>query len=97
MDVIVKLAVPILVFIYPISIALIFLNFMKDHIKNDNVFVGTVIGTGFVSVYEAIGTMYQLPAGLENLYSALPFANIGLAWVLPGIIGGIIFKFIKKK
>lgn len=96
-DVIVKLAVPILVFIYPISIALIFLNFMKDRIKNDNIFVGTVIGTGFVSAYEAIGTMYQLPAGLEKIYSALPFANIGLAWVLPGIIGGIIFKFIKKK
>ena len=36
-DAIVKLAVPVLVFIYPISIALIFLNFMKNMIKNDNV------------------------------------------------------------
>lgn len=96
-DVIVKLAVPLLVFIYPISIALVFLNFMKGQIKNDNVFVGTVIGTGLVSAYEALETMCQIPEGLVRIYSALPFANIGLAWVIPGIVGGIIFKFIKKR
>ena len=71
-DVIVKLAVPVLVFIYPISIALIFLNFMKNMIKNDNVYVGTVIGTGIVSAYEAMQTMGINIEIFNTVYSKLP-------------------------
>ena len=95
-DVIVKLAVPVLVFIYPISIALIFLNFMKNMIKNDNVYIGTVVGTGIVSACEAmqaIGINIEL---INTFYSKLPLDSLGLSWVLPGILGGIIFSFFKK-
>ena len=95
-DVIVKLAVPVLVFIYPISIALIFLNFMKNMIKNDNVYVGTVIGTGIVSAYEAMQTMGINIEIFNTVYSKLPLESFGLSWVLPGILGGVIFSFFKK-
>ena len=95
-DVIVKLAVPVLVFIYPISIALIFLNFMKNMIKNDNVYVGTVVGTGIVSAYEAIQAMGINIELFNTIYSKLPLESFGLSWVLPGILGGVIFSFFKK-
>lgn len=96
-DIIIKIAVPILVFLYPIAIALIFLNLMKNKIKNDNIFVGTVIGTGIVSIFEAFQTMGFNIDSIQALYLRLPFQELGLAWVVPAIVGGIIFKFIPCK
>ena len=95
-DVIVKLAVPVLVFIYPISIALIFLNFMKNMIKNDNIYLGTVVGTGIVSAYEAMNAMGINIELFNAIYLKLPLESFGLSWVLPGILGGVIFSFFKK-
>lgn len=96
-DIIIKLAVPVLVFLYPIAIALIFLNIFKNSIKNDNIFLGTVIGAGIVSGYEALQAMGLQLAFLDTIYSVLPLSSLGLAWVLPALIGGILFKFIPKK
>ena len=96
-DMIVKLAVPILVFIYPISIILIALNFFKDHIKNDNTFTGAVIGAGIVSGYETLSGLVSLPESMKLLYNSLPLSSIGFAWLIPSIVVGIIFSFIKKK
>lgn len=96
-DIIIKLAVPVLVFLYPIAIALIFLNIFKNSIKNDNIFLGTVIGAGLVSGYESCQTMGLHLTFLDGIYSSLPLGSLGLAWVLPAILGGVIFKFIRKK
>lgn len=96
-DIIIKLAVPVLVFLYPIAIALIFLNIFKNSIKNDNIFLGTVIGAGLVSGYESCQAMGLHLTFLDGIYSSLPLGSLGLAWVLPAILGGVIFKFIPKK
>lgn len=96
-DIIIKLSVPVLVFLYPIAIALIFLNLFKNKIKNDNIFLGTVIGTGIVSVYESMQAMGINIDSLNTIYNALPFGAFGFAWLVPAIIGGLIFKFIPKK
>lgn len=96
-DIIIKLAVPVLVFLYPIAIALIFLNIFKNNIKNDNIFLGTVIGAGVISGYEALqATGYTIEL-FDKVYSVIPLTSLGLAWVLPAILGGVIFKFIPKK
>ena len=96
-DMIVKLAVPVLVFIYPISIVLIALNFFKDFIKNDNTFTGAVIGAGIVSGYETLAGLVSLPESIKVLYNSLPLSSIGFAWLIPSIVVGVLFSFIKKK
>ena len=96
-DIIIKLAVPVLVFLYPIAIALIFLNIFKNNIKNDNIFLGTVIGAGVISGYEALQAMGYSIELFDKVYSVIPLTSLGLAWVLPAILGGVIFKFIPKK
>lgn len=96
-DIIIKLAVPVLVFLYPIAIALIFLNILKNKIKNDNIFLGTVIGAGIISSFEALQAIGLKLSFLDSLFSNLPFDSLGLAWVCPAILTGIIFKFIPKK
>lgn len=93
---IVKLSVPVLVFIYPITMVLIALNIL--HIKNHMIFKGSVLFTAFIGLYETLSLFsLNLPSIFGTIYQNLPFSNIGLAWVAPAIIGGLIFMPFNKK
>ena len=72
-------------------------NTLKNKIKNDNIFLGTVIGAGIISSFEALQAIGLKLSFLDSLFSNLPFDSLGLAWVCPAILTGIIFKFIPKK
>ncbi|WNF38256.1 branched-chain amino acid transport system II carrier protein [Bacillaceae bacterium IKA-2] len=86
---IITMSVPVLVMVYPITIVLVALSFLHRFLKgSQNVYRGAVLLTGSVSLIEGL-TMYGLDLNLLNLLIVqLPFASIGLAWVLPAIIGG---------
>ena len=91
---IVIISVPILVFLYPISIALIILNFF--HIKNANVFKGVVLTSGLIGLYEGISvTGIIMPEIFSNIYNSLPLVNLGLPWLVPALIVGFCCYFIK--
>ena len=91
---IVIISVPILVFLYPISITLIILNFF--HIKNANVFKGVVLTSGLIGLYEGISvTGVTMPEMFSNIYNSLPLVNLGLPWLVPALIVGFCCYFIK--
>ena len=93
---IVIISVPILVFLYPISIALIILNFF--HIKNANVFKGVVLTSGLIGLYEGISvTGITMPEIFTNIYNSLPLVNLGLPWLVPALIVGFCCYFIKDE
>lgn len=93
---IVMLSVPILIFLYPMSIALIFLNLFN--IKNKNTFRGVVLVSGIIGFYEALGVAgITLPQQIENIYNKLPFSNLGLAWLVPVLIAGIVCSMKREK
>jgi len=93
---IVIVSVPVLVFLYPISIALIILNFFR--IKNANVFKGVVLVSGLIGLYEGISvTGITMPKILSNIYNSLPLVNLGLPWLVPALIVGICCYFIKDE
>lgn len=94
-DVIVKISVPVLVFIYPLAMALILLNLFK--IQNHWVFKGTCLGAGLVSFYEMLGVFGAQPEALTKVYQLLPLGTLGMAWVVPAIVGGFVFQFLGKK
>lgn len=93
-DVIVKIAVPVLVFLYPLAIALILLNVFQ--IQNHFVFKGTCLGAGLISFYEMLGVLGVQNEFLANIYSFLPFSSLGFAWLVPAVLGGVLFRLIKK-
>ena len=33
---------------------------------------------------------------LANIYSFLPFSSLGFAWLVPAVLGGVLFRLIKK-
>ncbi len=94
---IVKLSVPVLVFVLPIAITLIVLNVFSDKLKVRGTFVGGVLGASIVSGIEALGVMEIKPDFLKKFYSLLPLADAGYAWVLPAILGAILFTFIFRE
>lgn len=94
---IIKISVPILIFMYPIAISLIILNLLKKYIKNDYSYKGTVLFTTIIGIIECLSSL-----GIENklinkIYNSLPLSEYGLAWFVPAVLGFMIFSLIFKK
>ena len=94
---IIRISVPILVFIYPVMISLIILNLFGKYIKNDYVYKGVVLFTGIIGLIESLASI-----GITNTYTnlvleILPFSDYGLTWLFPGLIGYILFSLMFRK
>ncbi|WP_291259317.1 branched-chain amino acid transport system II carrier protein [Fusobacterium sp.] len=95
-DLIVKIAAPILTFIYPIAIVLIVLNFFKKYFDDRGIFVGCVIGAGFIGGIETLQMLGYCPITLYDFYLKLPFQDYGLAWLIPSAVVGGLFRLVEK-
>ncbi len=94
---IIKISVPILIFIYPVMISLIILNLFGKYIRNDYVYKGVVLFTGIIGLIESLESL-----GIKNYYTnsileILPFSDYGLTWLFPGLIGYILFSLMFRK
>ena len=95
-DLIVQVSAPALTFIYPIAIILIVLNFFKKYLDDRGIFIGCVFGAGVVGAIETLQLLKISPVELYNFYLKLPFQDYGLAWILPSLFFGIVFRVIEK-
>jgi LIVCS family branched-chain amino acid:cation transporter len=95
-DFIITLAVPALMFLYPITIVLILLNIMPDKYATKLVFRGVVLVTFIFSIPDFLG--FVIPRenliGIKNL---IPLANSSLGWVLPAFLVFIGLNLVNKK
>ncbi|MFS7398034.1 branched-chain amino acid transport system II carrier protein [Carnobacterium maltaromaticum] len=105
---IISLSIPVLMFLYPLAITLIFLALLSPLFKNRQVvYVTTTLFTIFVSIADGLNA---LPAGVKSIsfidnilafYSRyLPLFDIGMGWVFPAILGliiGWIISLVKKQ
>ena len=94
---IIRISVPILIFIYPVMISLTILNLFGKYIKNDYVYKGVVLFTGIIGLIESLESL-----GIKNYYTnsileILPFSDYGLTWLFPGLIGYILFSLMFRK
>jgi len=89
---IISIAAPILTFIYPGALAVVFLSLFDKHIKNDNIFRFAAGGALAVSFCEVAG--WYMPETFAFI-KALPFQGPGFGWVVPAVICGLIGIFVK--
>ena len=94
---IIRISVPILVFIYPVMISLIILNLFGKYVKNDYIYKGVILFTGIIGLIESLESL-----GIKNYYTdsvleILPFSDYGLTWLFPGLIGYILFSLMFRK
>jgi len=93
---IINSAIPALLFIYPISIVLIFLNVFPERFSTPIVFRAVVIVTIIFSAPDVIGFVYPLE-NLSTLISYIPLAKHSLGWVIPALVTTLAVGLLTKK
>lgn len=102
---IIRYSVPLLEALYPVCILLTIMNLLDDYIPNRYYYVGGTVGTLLVSCLQAFasaegivndflglfGTKTVSFAGFAALLQKLPLSNIGIAWLIPAVIGAFVF------
>ncbi|WP_419742798.1 branched-chain amino acid transport system II carrier protein [Paraclostridium dentum] len=92
-DKIIQIAIPILSLIYPVTIVLVVMNIFKKIIPNDMTLKGSAYATLLISLLNVIDSL-----GLSiQFVHQIPLASLGFNWILPAIIGAIVFSFIPTK
>ena len=95
-DFIITLAVPALMFLYPITIVLILLNIVDDKFASKLVFRGVVLVTFIFSIPDFLG--FIIPReNLTGIKSIIPLANHSLGWVIPACLVFVVLNIIPKK
>lgn len=103
---IITLAIPVLMFLYPLSISLVIAAFVAPQFGNRRIVYALPV---LLSGIAAIGDMLvALPDSLKNLASVkqvisifqhLPMFDLGMSWIIPTIIGfiiAIIYTLVNK-
>ena len=92
---IIVIALPALMFIYPITIVLILLNVMPKKWASPAIFKAVVGVTFLFSIPDFLKFIIN-PKSLEGIQNIIPFSQHSLGWVLPAVIIFIIVNVLKK-
>ena len=93
---IIDIALPALMFIYPITIVLILLNLFPDQYASKLVFRLVV----FVTILFSIPDFLQFLIAKEKvqfLLDIIPFSNFSLGWVIPAVLTFILINILTQK
>ena len=93
---IVKVAVPLLVTLYPVVIVLVILTMAGRLARGRAIYVGAVIGALATSLFDALTSAGAPIPAINMLILDIPFAQSGFPWVLPAVVGGIIGAVVSK-
>ncbi|MBC3845897.1 branched-chain amino acid transport system II carrier protein [Winogradskyella echinorum] len=91
---IIMVAIPVLLFIYPITIVLILLNVLPEKLATSLVFRAVVIVTFIFSIPDVIGFLSP-SEGLKTVTSYIPFASQSLGWVLPALVVFVLTSLLQ--
>ena len=91
-DFIIILAVPALMFLYPITIVLILLNVIPDKFGSKIVFRAVVFTTFLFSIPDFLGFIID-EKYLVTIKNSIPLANNNMGWVLPSLLVFVLVNF----
>lgn len=98
LSLILKITEPILLILYPLTIILILVSFIDKLIKsNPNVYVFSMICAFIVSLLHVVENLGLTISHIHKIMHMIPLYDVGMGWVIPSIIGGIIGFFIPYK
>lgn len=101
LNTILKVSVPVLIAIYPVSIVLILLGLTEKYFGYNKFTYRLVCYTvTFISVVEALLSVKLNIPFVTELVSSLPFFSLSLGWVLPMVLAwlvGMAFKLVEGK
>lgn len=93
---IIAVALPALMFIYPITIVLILLNVVPERFATPSIFQAVVLVTILFSIPDFLGST-GLRTISEGLYDYIPLSRFSLGWVLPAGSVFILYNVLHRK
>jgi LIVCS family branched-chain amino acid:cation transporter len=94
---IVNVAVPLLVTVYPVAIALIVLTLIGRPVADRAIYTGAVVGALLTSIPDALTAAGMPVAFLNQTVATIPFAAAGFAWVIPTAVGALVGLVVARK
>jgi len=94
---IIKYSVPVLVVLYPITIAIVMIVIVNKFIALSK--PGMQLTVGFVTaiaIASVLGSTFKIDF-LANIVNALPFADASLPWLVPAIVGILLSLVLPNK
>jgi LIVCS family branched-chain amino acid:cation transporter len=92
---IIEIAIPALMFIYPITIILILLNVLPDQYGSKLVFRSVVLVTFLFSIPDFLSFLVSADQ-LQGVIDVIPFAQYNLGWVLPALTVFLAINLFQK-
>ncbi|MCK5401017.1 MAG: branched-chain amino acid transport system II carrier protein [Flavobacteriaceae bacterium] len=93
---IIDVALPALMFIYPLTIVLILLNVIPEQFASKKVFRIVVLVTFLFSIPDFLSFLIP-PESLQGIKDIIPLAQHNLGWVLPGFVAFVLVNVITAK
>jgi LIVCS family branched-chain amino acid:cation transporter len=93
---IINIALPALMFIYPLTVVLIFLNILPKAMATKLVFRAVVLVTFLFSIPDFLGFLIPVEK-LQGVKAMIPLAEYNLGWVLPALVTFVFVNLIKNK
>ena len=91
---IIDIALPALMFIYPISIVLILLNLVRDAWGSVLVFRAVIMTTIVFSIPDVLRFIVN-PQWLEPVVQAIPLASYNMGWVIPALVMFVLVNLVQ--
>lgn len=95
-DFIITLAVPALMFLYPITIVLILLNIVPEKYASKLVFRGVVLVTFIFSIPDFLGFVPGFKDLALEMKNLVPLGKFSLGWVIPAVLVFFGLNYVKK-
>lgn len=105
---IISLSIPVLMYLYPLAIVLIFLSLAYPIIgKNKRIFSLTILFTAIFSIFDLLKALPKNISSTDSISKIVDFAKnylpafeLGFGWLIPAIFGiilGLLISIIKKE
>ncbi|MDM5220882.1 branched-chain amino acid transport system II carrier protein [Peribacillus sp. NJ11] len=88
----ISISVPVLTALYPVAIVLIVLTFFHSLFKGKSeVYLGSLLLTAIISIMDGVVASGIKLDAVSNFFTQyLPLYSVGIGWVMPAIIGGVL-------
>lgn len=94
---ILAIAIPILVFLYPISIALVVLSMLHPLIRCRRWTYTLGVGVTVLMAFQDLLSSLSITLPWQSLLDKLPLAELGLGWIMPFVVMSVLGYFISPQ
>src|SRR5690606_13878088 len=91
LETVLETAIPLLMFLYPLSITLILLVMLNRFFSGyQSVYIGAILGAGLIGLFDRIKSAGLFVDGIDNALAFIPMFDQGDGWIIPAFAGGLL-------